>query len=615
MDIMSSDNQDKLCNVCGHIGFEEVLVTCSRCSTACEHVYCMKVYNTKLPEKWICEACANTSDGTPDPDWNDNIFIPARTRKSCDDLVRRFNCNQPMAVRNSKVKFLPSEEAIRLTSEVFTSQRSAFGQNPALSKSIVPILRKTSPVSSAVVPKFPPPKSKPYPRLFPSRLLRDGSTQLSSARNQKTSVVSKNSQAHAGEHICVEQFFEAISPAEEVEGPGVTNQKAMNQPCKASPSGYHPNIFRVILPSKELEKLDTNKGKTINKPLKGSSSRLPAHIPGAILSAKVAQTTDTNKGKTMNKPCQGSSSSNPANTLAAILPAKQVKTCDTNKENAMMKPCKGSSSSSPVNIFEAILPAKEVQMQYNDKEKATNEPCQGSSSRHPPSTFGSGSKFQEAAKAATTNPEKRDQLLEKLSFYRYHLPAKNSIWRGCIKFRSTTDQCEYCYEFRAQPPCRAHSKATEFSKKMPPILQARLLRREHIWVDLFQHDYPDLNDIALYFFPSTHIERARQKIANLAVLLESQNSVMICNMDNVELLIFTSKRLHVDAKDVLRMAKTPCLLWGLFRRVKGGGVDDSNVDLTGRDGAVLQDSSKMLAGSSRPRGVARRLPPRYREPE
>lgn len=67
---------------------------------------------------------------------------------------------------------------------------------------------------------------------------------------------------------------------------------------------------------------------------------------------------------------------------------------------------------------------------------------------------------------------------------------------------------EFYDGFQAKAPCLVHGRAYELSRKIPPILQVKLLSRSDIWDDLFHNECPNLADIALYFFPSEDIERS-----------------------------------------------------------------------------------------------------------
>jgi hypothetical protein len=81
-----------------------------------------------------------------------------------------------------------------------------------------------------------------------------------------------------------------------------------------------------------------------------------------------------------------------------------------------------------------------------------------------------------------------------------------SFFRGDFLFTATP--IKSYGGIQARPPFTVSRKALEFSKRMPPVLPVQLLPRCQMWADLFQNDCPDLNDIALYFFPADNIERS-----------------------------------------------------------------------------------------------------------
>ncbi|KAH9722164.1 RNase H domain-containing protein [Citrus sinensis] len=149
--------------------------------------------------------------------------------------------------------------------------------------------------------------------------------------------------------------------------------------------------------------------------------------------------------------------------------------------------------------------------------------------------------------------EEQDALKfqSKLELYRQYRPALKATWRGGFKFFDTAQMGSFYGGFLAQLPRSVHPKVFEFSKKLPKILQVRLLQRDHIWADLFGNDYPDFPDVALYFFPSANIERSKRNNSCLFDILEIRKSVMICYVDGVELLIFTSKQLDEDSQSEL----------------------------------------------------------------
>ena len=159
-----------------------------------------------------------------------------------------------------------------------------------------------------------------------------------------------------------------------------------------------------------------------------------------------------------------------------------------------------------------------------------------------------------------------------------------SFFRGGFFVTNSTPK-NFLGGFKAQLPPSISRRASEFSGKMPLVLSVELLPQSQILADLFQNDCPDLRDIALYFSPDDNIERfvlasyfcvaisasafkgifwlcsffihllftysSKEHAASLFEQMEVQNSMMSSSFNGVELLIFTSKQLHVDSQSEL----------------------------------------------------------------
>ncbi|XP_061989499.1 uncharacterized protein LOC133708064 isoform X2 [Rosa rugosa] len=141
-----------------------------------------------------------------------------------------------------------------------------------------------------------------------------------------------------------------------------------------------------------------------------------------------------------------------------------------------------------------------------------------------------------------------------------------------------------------------------------PVLLATLLPRLLLWVDPFREECPDLQDVGLYFFLDDNIARSRETYALLLEVMDTQNSVMriyFDGVDAVDLLIFTSKQLHLDSLNTVTSPSTENFLWGIFRdknhcpadMYDNGTTVDMEVDMAGGkmvgtvDVVVPKDSS------------------------
>ncbi|XP_028764290.1 uncharacterized protein LOC114722423 isoform X2 [Neltuma alba] len=66
-DIMDSSNlteeEVRVCDICGDVGLEELLAICSKCTDGAEHIYCMRIKLDKVPKgDWTCEECIVRTD-------------------------------------------------------------------------------------------------------------------------------------------------------------------------------------------------------------------------------------------------------------------------------------------------------------------------------------------------------------------------------------------------------------------------------------------------------------------------------------------------------------------------------------------------------------------------
>ncbi|KAJ6675714.1 LYSM-DOMAIN RECEPTOR-LIKE KINASE-RELATED [Salix viminalis] len=174
------------------------------------------------------------------------------------------------------------------------------------------------------------------------------------------------------------------------------------------------------------------------------------------------------------------------------------------------------------------------------------------------------------AVAINSDVEERDlmDILPKLRLYHPHFPALHVAWKGGFKFDVAALRMFYG-GFQAQLPCRVHRKAYESSRNIPLILQVKLLPQfDILGKTYFKTVVLIFSDIALYFFPSANIERSKENHASLFQLMETENAAIRSYIYGIELLIFTSKQLHVDSQDVIARSGMGNFLWGVFRHAK-----------------------------------------------
>ncbi|KAI4343953.1 hypothetical protein L6164_011240 [Bauhinia variegata] len=325
----------------------------------------------------------------------------------------------------------------------------------------------------------------------------------------------------------------------------------------------------------------------------------------------------------------GSKNAIPKNSTLAVKPNPSIRPTDGNipTDNRVEKSLMANQQA-PHSIHKVVsaserkapnTPAKE----YDCREQSPRfvRPINKPESCLP--VVSSGGAFHDVDEFIRSNVEERDlqSLLTKFKLYLSYLPSLDVSWRGGFKFNCAAASGEFYGAFQAQPPCTIHRKAYKSSLQMPPILEVEPICTSLLLTDLFQNDCPDLQDVALYFFPSDNTERSRQSLNSVFELLNVNNSTLKCAINGVELLMFTSKQLDVDSQGIIARVTAEYFLWGVFRQVKYdkiakrssdmevvsmeidmlGGIDvgitdlvmqdkPKNVSIGSREGAILEDN-------------------------
>ncbi|KAI3463918.1 hypothetical protein Pfo_020581 [Paulownia fortunei] len=165
------------------------------------------------------------------------------------------------------------------------------------------------------------------------------------------------------------------------------------------------------------------------------------------------------------------------------------------------------------------------------------------------------------AELRTFNAENVNRnLLSDLEKHSY-APSLSASWKGSFSIHGLKHG-ELILQIQAHSPSRFRRKAYEFSKKMPQVLQFELVPCKTFWIYFFQENFPDRRDIGLYFFLSD-----RERSEDYVSLLESISMKSLAlrkQIDDVELLIFTSKLLPVDCQ----RWEGKNFLWGVFHHLK-----------------------------------------------
>ncbi|KAJ8752753.1 hypothetical protein K2173_007063 [Erythroxylum novogranatense] len=264
----------KRCEICGGVGDQEFIVTCSACRITREHVYCMWKVRFKIPDVWICDECTSNNNisllehgGKEGLKNSYNVFennMDKGIRKGFDDSVGNNHSRKP---KTGKVKFLDIKEVMRLDSGA-TKRQSPLKTNSGYKHG-----------SSNITSRYPHPK--PKARIVPAHL-----TKPASGAKQLTSVTTPL----APQMIKVRSS--PITPAEE--------HRSKKQQRTDSIMAKGVKIYELNIPSKKVScnadaKKATRKHRHIPKKTVGLASTGNSRIKklNITVSAKEGETAHT----------------------------------------------------------------------------------------------------------------------------------------------------------------------------------------------------------------------------------------------------------------------------------------------------------------------------------
>ncbi|XVE56819.1 hypothetical protein DITRI_Ditri04bG0041400 [Diplodiscus trichospermus] len=242
----------RLCDTCGDVGYEELIRTCSQC-TIQRHLYCMWVIVKEVPDDWVCEVCFSKSDiDSLKSGWREDVMDSLREV----DLGRQATCKRQKAVKTGKVKFLPTEEVMKLS---LGSPKRKFALKSNFQSKPVPTKSTSTPSPSKRIfmgsknldPYFNPTQGKRNPsflQLGSASPPRCRNVQTSSSTIQhalKRAKETKVESAHVvpnKEIVCKGQILDVILPDKDIRILHTKTDEATRS-VEPSPSRLHTTII------------------------------------------------------------------------------------------------------------------------------------------------------------------------------------------------------------------------------------------------------------------------------------------------------------------------------------------------------------------------------------
>ncbi|XP_022738663.1 uncharacterized protein LOC111291283 isoform X2 [Durio zibethinus] len=278
----------KTCDICGDVGYEELIRTCSQCTIG-RHLYCMRVLvrDVKMAEDWVCEVCRPKKDIDSEKSGQTEDVLDS-SGKLFFDLGRQVTCKRQKAVETGKVKFLPTEEVIKLSSGSTKNAfplKSNFGSDPVPANFTPPLSKRTFMGSKTVGPYFNPIKVRrntSFLQLGSVNPPRRGGVHISSSISQlavKTSKESKGALVVPNkENVCKGHTLDATPPDEEHRSLHTKTDEAMtsSRPSTSRPRTTIVGSGRNFQDAAEPENSDFSERESWNR-LKISLYR--PHLP------------------------------------------------------------------------------------------------------------------------------------------------------------------------------------------------------------------------------------------------------------------------------------------------------------------------------------------------
>ncbi|XP_050257689.1 uncharacterized protein LOC126702868 isoform X1 [Quercus robur] len=517
-----TQRQVESCEICGGDQYREKIVLCNNCYTR-QHIYCMQVYHSKVPRDWVCESCLSGDTVLPEAGVKEDKKRTMHTESPSSGW--QANSKRQKPIPTGKVKYMPTAEVIKLSSapQKVSPLQMKFG--PRSGPSCFTASSQSNPVGfRTATPKSSTFRVQANPRLGPSGLMMKppsfSSVQLNSPINKQAPQVSKTVKGNEALLACKKELV-----IEKVDALIRDTKIQKNEKVDA------------LIPDKKIQK---------NTVMSGNE---------ALLASKM--------GRVIEK-------------VDALIPDKKIQKKTVMSGNEALL---ASKKELVIEKVDAPIPYSKIPKNEKVDALIPDSEIQKNTRQSTWRPIPKGGKFQAFFRHENSDAVESELLnsLFKFKLYRDYLPALHATWRGSILVAAKPGDI-YCgllaqtgdiYRgLQAQPPRTVSGRAYELSLRLPLTLRVMLLPRSQIWADLFQNDYPDLNDIALYFSPDDKIERSKESISCLSELMEDENVILRICIEGVDLLIFTSKQLHVDSQNVIARLEAGYVLWGIFLPVK-----------------------------------------------
>lgn len=537
----------KVCDICGDVGQEEKLATCSKCSDGAEHIYCMREKLEKVPEgNWMCEDCMLGDENKRQKKNNFEKEEAVQLEKSSlNEIIKNsknsgaFSCNislesntKGMGVdknrrNDSSSCHFPAKRPVD-DSETFTAKRMALEEGH----------------NSSMLSKESYPCSK-------VEICRGSSLKNIDTRKMKP--------AYEGSLSKSKSPLDISSKVELQQSEGGVNKQNLGR--VTATCGNKEGVGRIPCKSTSFKKASSDHVNAADSKVKKISSNLAhveemkrlRHVKGQNLA--VSETTFHKSLKKSPVADNHASASmrderTPHGGEASVLPLSTPRHHDMTAVQG-----DGKSSSSLTSIRDVALrnfPNEEQKRLLND---ASNDEAFAARSNQNNLISIHPSNEPSYLKGLTWLPSAVD-----IPSWVSVVPQLECIWQGGFGIQRSGVFISSCDGIQAHASSCASPKVHEIVRKFPQKILAEQASSLVMWPTQPPESEAKEENIALYFF-AKDLESYESNYKILMEFMTKNNLGLKANIDGLDLLIFSSKLLPKRSQRWNQML----FLWGVFR--------------------------------------------------
>uniref|UniRef100_A0A453MC75 Zinc finger PHD-type domain-containing protein n=4 Tax=Aegilops tauschii subsp. strangulata TaxID=200361 RepID=A0A453MC75_AEGTS len=528
------------CEICGSGENQHVMFSCIQCN-GCQHRYCLLMVEFEMRYDWCCSECKKKADGDPKPIQGEKTEFQ-RPEKSHRNVAHQIGVKTPQIYENSKLKFIPCEEAALLSRE-----------RPAVHYTRRFVMRR-----SQVKPASPPnlkcssPSRQVHPASPPRMKCISPSRQVHPASPSTMKCISPSRQVHPASPL----NLKCSSPSRQVHPASPPRMKCISPSRQVQPAS--PPTMKCISPSRQIHPASPPK----MKPSSSMKSILPSRQGRPPSPRSMKQSCSM-------KCVSPSRSDGQAFSLKRCAVASQnpIKADDTKKRQKVQ-----SGAAIPMIPHNTKGEVTKIDQQLQDQPKeekvanADRGKCNswvddqptGKSALNASVLTDADSGCGSGTKSLHNNID-MPVIISSSAEYARRPPPEAHCWTGC--FLLSDGESSNLGEFKAYFPSVVSSRVCNIAKKMPNNIQLKISPRMNYWPKTFDEFCPVYDDIALIFF-SAELDCYNKKHPRR---LEAYNSfVMKAYIDDIMLLIYSSEVLPPDSQWI----DGESYLWGVFVKPK-----------------------------------------------